>query len=158
MHRPSKILTLAEAREKIYRYCAYQERCHQEVKRKLFEYGLSRKENDELLTELITEGYLNEERFAKAFAGGKFRMKKWGRIKITNELEFRGLTANCIRSGLKEIEEENYIKTLEEILQKKFAQTDAENSFIKKDKIASYAIQKGYEPDLVWKILKEHPF
>src|SRR3954470_11095456 len=101
-----KKFTPQQAKEKIQRYCAYQERCHQEVRHKLFEFGLYQSEVDEILTGLITDGFLNEERFAKAFAGGKFRMKKWGRIKITHELEARNISKNCIRTGLLEIDDE----------------------------------------------------
>src|SRR5579871_6478535 len=89
-----------DALSKIYRYCAYQERSHREVKNKLFEYGLYSNQVDEIVSRLITEGFLNEERFAKAFAGGKFRMLKWGRIKIEQELEREGLTPRCIARGL----------------------------------------------------------
>jgi regulatory protein len=155
VHRKDQKLTPAEARLKIYRYCAYQERCHQEVRAKLFEYRLDRSDVDELITELITEGYLNEERFAKSFAGGKFRMKKWGRIKIEHELERKGLTPACIRAGLQEIDEGQYMETLRQLLSVKSSLLDEENDFVRKDKIASYAIQKGYEAELVWKVLKE---
>jgi regulatory protein len=150
-----KKITPTEAKGKIQRYCAYQERSHQEVRNKLFSYGLYSDEVDQLLTDLITDGFLNEERFAKAFAGGKFRMKKWGRIKIVNALEAQGLSKNCIRIGLKEIDDNDYVKTLESILQKKGEERDEENLFAKRDKISKYAIQKGYEPELVWKTLKE---
>jgi regulatory protein len=150
-----KKLTPTEALARAYRYCAFQERSHKEVKNKLYEFGLSRNDVDELLTRLITEGFLNEERFAKAFAGGKFRMKKWGRLKIVNELESHGLTANCIRSGLKEINDDDYVDTLTYILAKKSEQLTEENEFVMRDKLSRYAIQKGFEPDLVWKKLKE---
>ena len=149
-----KKLSPTEAKQKIYRYCAYQERSHKEVRDKLYEYGLYRDEVEEVLAALITEGFLNEERFAKAFAGGKFRMQRWGRIKILNELEARGLTSNCIKIGMKEIEDADYIKTLREILERKLNQLDEENAFVKRDKLARYAIQKGFEPDLVWPEVK----
>lgn len=149
-----KKLSPTEAKQKIYRYCAYQERSHKEVRDKLYEYGLYRDEVEELLSVLITEGFLNEERFAKAFAGGKFRMQRWGRIKILNELEARGLTSNCIKIGMKEIEDADYIKTLREILERKLNQLDEDNAFVKRDKLARYAIQKGFEPDLVWPEVK----
>lgn len=158
MDRTSKSFTLPELKEKIYRYCAYQERCHAEVRRKLFELGARSSDVDELITELITQGFLNEERFAKAFAGGKFRMKKWGRIRIVRELEQRGLTPYCIKSGLAEIEEADYHKTLIEVLEKKAAQLDVEDQFVRNDKLATYALQKGYEPDLVWRTLKSDRF
>jgi regulatory protein len=149
-----KKLSPTEAKQKIYRYCAYQERSHKEVRDKLYEYGLYRDEVEDMLSSLITEGFLNEERFAKAFAGGKFRMQRWGKIKIVNELEARGLTANCIRIGMKEIEDADYLQTLREILERKLNQLDEENAYVKRDKLARYAIQKGFEPDLVWPEVK----
>lgn len=146
---------MPEARQRIYAYCAYQERTHQEVRRKLFEFGLRTDEVDELLSQLITEGYLNEERFAKAFAGGKFRVKKWGRLKIINELEARGLTKNCIRSGMSEIDEADYSSTLTSLLSKKAELITDNDSLNKKERLAKFAIQKGYEPELVWKHVKQ---
>ena len=150
-----KTLTPSEVKKKIYYYCAYQERSHQEVKNKLYDLGLHSNEVDDLLSHLITEGYLNEERFAKAFAGGKFRVKSWGRIKIVQELEARGLTKNCIKAGLKEIDEQDYLKTLESLIKKKAELVEEENLFVKRDKLARYAIQKGFEPDLTWAVIKE---
>ncbi len=158
MNDTSKSFTLPELKEKIYRYCAYQERCHAEVRRKLFELGARTTEVDELIADLITQGFLNEERFAKAFAGGKFRMKKWGRIRITRELEQRGLTAYCIKSGLSELPESDYHEALIEILEKKAAQLSIDDQFVKNDKLANFALQKGYEPELVWQILKSRQF
>ena len=147
--------TPSEAKQKIYRYCAYQERAHQEVRDKLYEYGLHQNEVEEILTQLITEGFLNEERFARAFAGGKFRMKKWGRLKIIRELELRKLTKNCIRAGLSEINAQDYLATLQAVVQKKLDQSTVEDPFVRREKVANYAIQKGFEPELVWKIVKD---
>jgi regulatory protein len=144
-----------EALPKIQRYCAYQERSHKEVKNKLFEYGLYASQVDELLAQLITDGFLNEERFAKAYAGGKFRIKKWGRLKIKNELEYLGLTRNCIQRGLNEIETVDYSKTLKSLIKKKAAESLEENKFKKRDKIARFVIGKGYEPDLAWGYIKD---
>lgn len=149
-----KKLSPLEAKQKIQHYCAYQERAHKEVRDKLYGYGLYKREVDEILSDLITEGFLNEERFAKAFAGGKFRIKHWGRVKIINELESKGLTTNCITIGLKEIDEHDYIKTLQKILNKKLHHLTEQNNFIKRDKLAKYALQKGYESELVWKEVK----
>ena len=146
-----KPLTPEQAKEKIQRYCAYQERSHQEVRNKLYEYGLYRNDVEESLSQLITDGYLNEERFAKAFAGGKFRMKKWGRIRIIHALEAKGVSANCIRIGLKEIDEPTYLSTLRQLIEEKLPHVDDENVFARRDKLSKYVIQKGYEPDLVWK-------
>lgn len=150
-----KTLTLPEARQKIYRYCTYQERCHQEVKNKLYEMGLRTNDVDELIVHLITEGFLNEERFAKAYAGGKFRMKNWGRIKIIHSLESKGISPNCIKAGLAEIDEEDYSDILQKILSKKMDELREGSTYERRNHIAKYAIQKGFEPDLVWNRLKE---
>ena len=150
-----KKLTASDVRKKIYHYCAYQERCHQEVKSKLYDLGLFSNDVDEMISHLITEGYLNEERFAKAFAGGKFRLKNWGRIKIINALEAKGLTKNCIRIGLKEIDETEYHKTIESLILKKADQVDEKNPYVRREKVATYLLQKGFEPELVWTIVKD---
>ena len=152
--KPKKRLTPTEALARAYRYCAYQERSHQEVKSKLYSFGLYADEVDELVSRLITEGFLNEERFAKAYAGGKFRVKKWGRVKIENELNALGLSKNCITRGMKEIADDDYHKALQQLLEKKEAASDEPNIFRKRDKLAKYAISRGYEPDLVWKVVK----
>lgn len=154
MQRKSKSLTFEQAKQKALRYCAYQERSHQEVKNKLYELGLTSSDADELLSYLITEGFLNEERYAKLFAGGKFRIKQWGRIKIIHALESKGLSKKCIQIGLKEIEEEDYQQTLEKLVTEKIPALQDETPFIVRDKISKTLIQKGYEPELVWKTLK----
>ena len=125
------------------------------MRNKLFEYGLTSDEVDRLVSELITDGYVNEERFARTFAGGKFRIKGWGRIKIIHELEAKGLTKNCIRIGLKEIDQADYEKTLESLLIKKSGAVHDDDDYARRDKIARYAIQRGFEPELVWRRIKE---
>lgn len=150
-----KRLTPQQAFQKICNYCVYQERSHKEVKNKLYEYGLWKNEVEDILSQLITEGFLNEQRFANAFAGGKFRIKKWGRLKIKQELEAHGLTSKCIQIGLKEIDDQSYHTALESLVKKKWSLIDEPSEFRKKDKVARYVISKGYESDLVWGILKQ---
>jgi regulatory protein len=150
MAKPLKKHTPAEAFPKIQKYCAYQERHHQEVRDKLYSYGLHQNDVEELITELITCGFLNEERYAKAFAGGKFRVKHWGKNKIVNELSFRGISKRCIQTGLKEIDDTDYRKELQRQLKKKIQSTIEVNLFKRRDKVARFAIGKGYEPELVW--------
>jgi len=144
-----------DIRQKIYAFCAYQERSHQEVKSKLFDLGLYGDDVDEMLAQLITEGYLNEERFAKAFAGGKFRIKHWGRVKIQHELESRGLTKGCIRSGMLEIDEDDYVKALRKLIKSKAIIMKEPHVLTKRNKLARFAITKGFESELVWKIVDE---
>lgn len=143
-----------EAAARIRRYCAYQERSHQEVRDKLFEYGLTPDQVNELLSLMISDGFLNEERFAKAFAGGKFRMMKWGKLKIERELEQRRLTPRCIAAGLKEIDDSDYKKVLRELIAKKLKQTTDKNPFVRRNKVARAIMSKGFEPELVWEELK----
>ena len=146
-----KVLNPQQAKQKIEQYCAYQERSHQEVRDKLYGMGLHRSDVEEIITILITDGFLNEERFAKAFAGGKFRMKKWGRIKISHALEAKGVSKNCIRIGLKEIDDNDYIATLRALLKDKCgSHQENDNIYVLRDRLSKYAIQKGYEPELVW--------
>ena len=155
MGKEFKSLPLTEVRKKIYHYCAYQERCHQEVRDKLYTLGCSGNQVDEITSHLIEEGYLNEERFAKAFAGGKFRLKNWGKIKIELALERKGLTKNCINAGLKQIDEIDYARAIESLLNKKVVNLNEQNLFVKRDRLANYGIQKGFEPELVWRVVKE---
>ncbi len=147
--------TVTEARQKIQRYCAYRERCHQEVEEKLYSFGLRRGEVDALVAELISDNFLNEERFAEAFAGGKFRQKRWGRNKIVQHLQQKRVSAYSIKKGLAEIEEEDYRNTMLYVLEKRWELMDESDLFVKKDKVAKYMIRRGFEPELVWKMLKE---
>lgn len=149
-----KPLTLQQAKEKIERYCAYQERSHFEVRNKLYNLGLYRSQVEEIMTDLITDGFLSEERFAKAFAGGKFRMKQWGRLKITHALEGKGVSRNCIIIGLKEIDEAVYVEVLRGLLKEKRRLLDHDNDYVLRHRLSKYAIQKGYEPELVWQEIR----
>ena len=120
---------------------------HREVRSKLYEYGLYASEVDELLSKLITEGFLNEERFAKAFAGGKFRIKKWGRNKIIHELESHAITNRCIQKGLLEIDPDQYKRVLVEVIKKKWSQISEPNAFKKREKTARFAIGRAMNPN-----------
>ncbi|MBC8109525.1 MAG: RecX family transcriptional regulator [Verrucomicrobia bacterium] len=154
--KKKQYLSKKEAFLKAGNFCAYQERTQQEVKDKLiYEYGQTADEADEIVSDLIEQNFINEERFAKAFAGGKFRMKKWGRIKIEHELKQRGLSAYCIRQGLKEISEADYLQTLYQLIEKKEKTITLENPLLRQQKLARFALTKGYENDLVWKVLKD---
>jgi regulatory protein len=145
-----KYLGKEQALQKAKHYCGYQERCHSEVKDKLYALGLYKQQVEECLAQLIEENYLNEERFAQQFAGGKFRMKQWGRVKIKYELKQKQVSEYCIKKGLKEIDEADYAKTLAKLANEKWAAVQSEqNIFIKLRKTQDYLLQKGYEPDLI---------
>ncbi len=136
-------------------FCAYQERTQKEVRERLAEWGIWGDEAEEMIVWLIENNYLNEERFAKAFAGGKFRMNNWGKIRIKQEMKFKGLTDNCIKIGLNEISNDDYLASIRNIIQKKGDKSDIENPFLRKHKLARYIIGKGFEQDLVWQLLEE---
>jgi regulatory protein len=148
--------TVNDAWAKIQKYCAYQERCHREVKEKLYSLGLATNDVEGLTAQLIEHNYLNEERFAKAYAGGKFRTKKWGRLKILRELKTRDISDYCIKQAMKEIDDVLYYEQLKTILYKKWDELKKEtNMYIRKNKTSTYAIAKGYETDLVWDLVRE---
>jgi regulatory protein len=143
-----------KALEKIKHFCSYQERSHREVKDKLYSYGLYKDEVELLLSRLIEENYLNEERYAIAFAGGKFRIKQWGRVKIKYELKQRQVSDYCIKKALASIDEDDYQKTLEKLFETKSKTLrSAKNIFNKKQKIQSYLAQKGFETGLISDLL-----
>lgn len=154
---PRKSISPEQALQKARHYCAYQERCHQEVKEKLYSFGLYKNQVEPLLSQLIEEDYLNEERFAIQFAGGRFRMKQWGRVKIRYELKQRQVSEYCIKKALKQLETEDYDKTLEQLARKKWASIRGEgvNGFVKRSKTSDYLMQKGFEPDLIQQALKK---
>ena len=144
-----KQLTPEQALQKLKHYCAYQERSHKEVRQKLYDLGVWKKDHDQLIATLIEENYLNEERFAIAYAGGKFRMKKWGRVRITYELQQRQVSAYSIRKALKQIEEQDYLATLQELATDKYAALRGEQYLIRQKKTTDYLVAKGYEHNLV---------
>ena len=150
----TKRLDPKEAKLRTANYCAYQERTQQQVRDKLYSYGLYRDEVEEVLSELITENFINEERFAKAYAGGKFRVKKWGKIKILRGLQQHNISPYCIKKGMQEIDEDEYIETLQVLLEKKNSLLTETNDFKRKAKLANYAAGKGYEPSLIWDLIK----
>ena len=149
-----KQLTKEQALQKLKHYCAYQERCHSEVKEKLYALGAWKKDHDEIIATLIEENYLDEERFAKAFAGGKFRIKQWGRVKIKYELKQKQVSEYSIKKALKEIDGEEYLKVLSKLAQEKYASLKAEQYLIKKKKTMDYLMGKGFEMELVKGILE----
>jgi regulatory protein len=147
-------ISLAEARSKMQRYCAYQERCHAEVAAKLAALGVGGDDARVITAELVTAGFLNETRFAKAFAGGKFRQLAWGRVKIRLELKRRGLNNLLINAGMQEIDPDDYLKTLRQIAEKKLRQTSG-NPLKRKAAVVRYLTGKGYEADLIREVMDE---
>ena len=152
----TKNIGTEKALQKAKYYCAYQERSHAEVKKKLYGFGLYKIEVELLMSQLIEEDYLNEERFAMAFAGGKFRIKNWGKTRIKYELKQRQVSDYCIKKALAAIPDEDYEKTLLKLTEEKLATLKSEkNIFTKKGKLQNYLVSKGYEFNVVAVVLKD---
>ena len=155
MQQKKKSYTVQEALKAMEHYCAYQERCHKEVETKLRNIGMFQDAQDLIILHLLQENYLNEERFSKAFARGKFNIKKWGRVRISNELKFRNISTYNIKSAMKEIEEAVYFETLETLAQKKWEVTRESNHFKKKKKVIDFLLRRGFESSLVFEVTKD---
>ena len=138
----------------ILHYCKYQERCHSEVRNKLYELGCTTPEVEQHIATLIENGVLNEERFARAFAGGKFRMKQWGREKIKQQLKLRKISDYCIKKAMTEIDGDAYDAVLIKLATRKAEEIKSDRSLpSRKAKLYRYLIQKGYERDMVMDII-----
>lgn len=151
----SKSYSVTEATRKIEGYCAYQERCHKEVIQKLRNMRMIPVAIDQIVAHLIQENYLNEERFAQSFARGKFNIKKWGRNRIINELKRRDISRFNIKIALKEIDDYNYLETLDKLSKKRLSQITETNIQKRKKKLADYLLYRGWESHLVYQKIKE---
>jgi regulatory protein len=151
--KKEKFITEKEAVSKIYRFCSYQERNQLEVRVKLNAFGLNFHKVEEIIAHLIEENFVNEERYAKLYAGSKFRIKNWGKRKIEASLKQKEISPNLIKIALKEIPDEAYVKTLIHLVVKRNEEEKGKEFFQRKGKVAQYLIGKGYEPELVWEII-----
>ena len=151
----NKVYTIKEATERIQAYCAIQDRCQCEVERKMKEWGISDEVIENILTDLILEKFVDEQRFAESFCRGKFRIKRWGKMKIKNELKIKNISENCIQIGLEQIDEKEYTQTLVHLYEKKRNSLKDKNQFIRKVKIAKHLQQKGFESNLIWKLINK---
>jgi len=140
---------------KLRSYCALQERCISEVEQKLTEWKVGHARSEKIIEQLIKEDYLNEERFARSFAGGKFRINHWGKTKIIYELEKRKVPDLIIQIGLEEIDDAEYEETLKEVLIRKNREIKDNDPYKRKQKLTAYAFQKGYHYELIRKIIAE---
>lgn len=148
-----QVISVEEIKRKLESFCVYQDRCHKEVEKKLSEYNLIQEAKDSILLHLLQENFLNEERFSKSFARGKFRIKKWGKQRITRELQMRDISTYNIKIALKEIDEEEYISTLYALVEKKNKLVSETNLFKRRKKVADYLLYRGFESNLVYKAI-----
>jgi len=150
-----KPYTVKEATLKLMQFCAYRDRSQKEVEEKLKEMRMIPAAREQIIIKLMQENFLNEERFARSFVRGKFRIKKWGRIKIKQELKAREISTPLIKMAFTEIQEEDYINTLRELAEKKTVLIKEKDPYKKRNKLCNYLIQKGYESNLVFEVCSE---
>ncbi|MFN5704723.1 MAG: regulatory protein RecX [bacterium] len=144
-----KIYDKKSAKVKIEQYCAYQERSQQEVRDKLYDMGLHKDDVENIITELIDNNFLNEERFAITYARGKFRIKHWGKIKIKQHLKQKKVGDYCINKALALIDPNDYEKTIIQLIEKKNRELKESDAYIKKQKVTRYVVSRGFETDIV---------
>ncbi len=154
--KPKQDLTKEQALQKLKHYCAYQERCHSEVRDKLFKLGAYKRLHDEIIASLIEENYLNEERFAIAYAGGKWRTQHWGKVKIRYELKQKQVSEYCIRKAMKEIDDDEYFQVLQKIAAEKYGSLKKEQYLIRKKKTIDYLLHRGFESNLINEAIKSY--
>lgn len=156
MFKPQKkSFTVDEIKRKIEQFCAYQDRCHKEVEQKMRDYELIPEAREMILLSLMQDNFLNEERFAKSFARGKFRIKSWGKQRIIRELKFRDISAYNIKTALKEIDENEYLDTIYRVTEKRSNSISETNSYKKKKKLIDFLMRKGFENELIFKTVNE---
>lgn len=155
--KPKPSLTVQEALLKLMQFCTYQDRCHQEVEKKLDSLGMYQEAKAHIIAQLIQDNFLNEERFAQSFARGKFRIKKWGKLRIVRELKLRQVSAFNIKTALKEINEVEYQKTLNELVDRKFKDVGAKLTQANKQKIFRYAAYRGFENHMIYEAMNKLP-
>lgn len=143
-------LTVTEALEKLRNYCAYQERCHREVKNKLYQLGMIPQAIDQIIGTLVSENYLNESRFAQQFSHGKFSIKHWGKRRITRELKARSISNYDIKQALAAIEIDAYQNKIRTISDKKWSLLASYSLTVKKQKLHQYLSYRGWENELIY--------
>ena len=153
--RNEKTYTFEEIKNKLEHYCAYQERCHEEVIQKLWSMVRNSANIDEIVVYLIENNYLNEERFACSFARGKHRIKQWGKIRIVNELKFRKISPYNINTALKEIAPEEYAMTFHKLAENHWELMRESNVLKKRKKFCDFLLRKGFESNLIYEKVKE---
>ena len=156
MEEKRKSYTFEEIKQKLANYCIYQDRCHQEVEQKMQDFLLIPEAKDEIMLYLINENYLNEERFARSYIRGKFYLKNWGRIKIKNNLKFKGVSEKLINKCMDEIDEADYQKTIEKLYNAYFSEQKGLKNYQKAMKTVRYLISKGYEYECILNTINEN--
>lgn len=152
-YRKKSVLTALQAQKKAESYCAYQERSQQEVRDKLYSWGLFPNEVEQVISELVIDNFINEERFAISYVSGKFKIKHWGKRKIEQGLKMKGISPRMIKDSLNSIDMEEYLASLNNLLEKKAAVLPEKDPYKRKMKLANFGIGRGFENEFIFDIL-----
>jgi|TARA_B110000908_G_scaffold115860_1_gene135911 regulatory protein len=155
MIQKKKSFTVDQLQRKLEQYCVYQDRCHKEVEQKMRDYNLIPEARELILLGLMKDNFLNEERFSKSYARGKFRIKSWGKQRIVRELKFRDISAYNIKTALKEIDPQEYIATIYRITENRNEVLTEANYYKRKQKLIDFLMRKGFENELIFKTVKD---
>ena len=155
MIQKKKSFTVDQLQRKLEQYCVYQDRCHKEVEQKMRDYNLIPEARELILLGLMKDNFLNEERFSKSYARGKFRIKSWGKQRIVRELKFRDISAYNIKTALKEIDPQEYIATIYRITENRNEVLTEANHYKRKQKLIDFLMRKGFENELIFKTVKD---
>ncbi|AUC74489.1 regulatory protein RecX [Olleya sp. Bg11-27] len=155
MFKSQESYTVEEATKKLEHYCAYQERCHKEVKQKLRDMNMIPEAADIIVVHLLEHNFLNEERFARAYARGKFRIKKWGKYRITLELKRKDIAKFNVNQAFTEIDEAEYIEVFNDLAEKKVNSLKESDKYKKRKKLIDYLLYRGWESHLVYEKASE---
>ncbi|MCA0932392.1 RecX family transcriptional regulator [Lutimonas saemankumensis] len=155
MKQKKSTYTLEEAKRSLEKYCVYQDRCHKDIERKLMDMRMIPEARELILLHLMQHDFLNEERFARSFARGKFKIKKWGYVRITNELKIREISSYNIKAALSEIDKSEYEETLRDLGKRKFNSTSEPVVLKKRKKVADYLLRRGFESPKVYALIRE---
>jgi regulatory protein len=155
MIQKKKSFTVAQIQRKIEQYCVYQDRCHKEIEQKMRDYNLIPEARELILLSLMKDNFLNEERFSKSYARGKFRIKSWGKQRIVRELKFRDISVYNIKTALQEIDPQEYIATIYRITENRNEVISEPNQYKRKQKLIDFLMRKGFENELIFKTVKD---
>ena len=156
LEKKQVILDKKAALMKAEHYCAYQERAQQEIRNKLYDWGLHSADVENIISELITTNFLNEERFAMAYVSGKFNIKKWGKIKIKQGLKLRKVPDRMITKALNSINYDDYLQVIQDAAEKKLRTITEKDPYKRKHKLMTYLMGKGFESDVILSVLKDN--
>lgn len=149
-----KYYLISDALKAMQKYCAIDEHCQQDVRQKLQDGGMWGDDAEEVIAALISEGFINEERYSVAFASGKLRINRWGKIKIKHHLKAKGISDYCVRKALNELKEEEYIQALQKVISGKIHKPVEELTFPERQKLYSFCLSRGFESDVIAKVLR----